>query len=187
MQIIKSKLKSTDTVLELGTGIGFISAYCATKVGEENVFTFEANPFMAPVITEVFKKNKVSPNQRIALLGNNKLTNEFTAQKNFLSSSQKDDQKGGKKISVPLLDLNETIKETAPSYLVMDIEGNEFEVFSIIDFQSIFKVQFELHPLLLKQEEIDFIFHKLTDHHFVKDAAVSTDKNYYFERNIYRS
>jgi len=66
----------------------------------------------------------------------------------------------------------------------MDIEGNEFEVFSIIEFQSIVKIQFELHTLLLKRDEIDFIFQRLADNHFVKDDLVSTEKNYYFEKKI---
>lgn len=101
LHIIKSKLLSSDTVLELGTGISFISAYCAKKVGNKKMFTFEANPFMEPVIREVFKKNDVSPNFQIALLGNKNGTNEFVVQKDFLASSQKNNIKEGKKVSVP--------------------------------------------------------------------------------------
>ncbi len=182
ISIIKSKLQSFDTILELGTGIGFISTYCAKKIGDKSVHTFEANPFMEPLIQEVFKRNKVNPNFQIALLGDKNSTNDFIAQRDFLASSQKDSSREGKKVSVPFLDLNETIKKNTPSYLVMDIEGNEFEVFSIIDFQTISKVQFELHPLLLKQEEIDFIFRKLAINNFVKDSLVSTEKNFFFER-----
>src|SRR5665213_2084210 len=182
MNIIESRLKSSDKVLELGTGIGFISTYCAKIVGNDNIHTYEANPFMEEVIKEVYDKNNVDPKFEIALVGDKNSGNEFVAQNDFLSSSQKDAGKDGKKISVPLLNLNAIILKYMPSYLVMDIEGNELEVFSIIDFQSIHKVQFELHPSLLKQDEIDFIFRKLADNYFEKDQTVSTDKNYYFER-----
>lgn len=182
LNILKSKLQSADIVLELGTGIGFISAYCAQKIGSEKVYTFEANIFMEPVIEEVFRKNKVAPNFQVALLGNRELENQFNVQRNFLASSQKINDANGEKISVTFLALNQTIKKLVPNYLVMDIEGNEYDVFSIIDFQSICKIQFELHPALLSQEKIDFIFKKLAENDFKKDENVSTEKNYYFER-----
>ena len=182
MNIIESRLKSSDKVLELGTGIGFISAYCAKILGNDNIYTYEANPFMEHVIREMYDKNNVDPKFEIALVGDKNSGNEFVAQNDFLSSSQKAARKDGKKISVPLLNLNAIIQKYVPSYLVMDIEGNELEVFSVIDFKSIFKVQFELHPSLLTHDEIDFIFRKLADNHFVKDEIVSTEKNYYFER-----
>ncbi len=185
LAIIESRLEISDRVFELGTGLGFISVYCAKKIGGDRIYTFEANVFMEPIINEVFKKNKVSPNFQVALLGDDLLENKFMAQKNFLASSQKINNNRGKKVNIPLLNLNETIKKYAPNYLVMDIEGNEFEVFSIIDFQTICKVQFELHPLLLTEEKIDFIFEKLARHNFKKDESVSTEKNYYFERNTF--
>src|SRR5665213_2502286 len=137
MNIIEARLKSSDKVLELGTGIGVISADCAKIVGNHNIHTYEANPFMEEVIREVYDKNNVDPKFEIALVGDKNGSNEFVAQNDFLSSSQKHARKDGKKISVPLLNLNDIIQKYVPSYLVMDIEGNELEVFSIIDFQSI--------------------------------------------------
>jgi len=184
LDILKFKLEKTDKVLELGTGIGFISTYCAQKIGSEKVYTFEANIFMEPVIEEVFRKNKVTPKFQVALLGNRELESQFNAQRNFLSSSQKINDTRSGKIEVPFLDLNETIKKHVPNYLVMDIEGNEYDVFSIIDFQTIYKVQFELHPTLLNSEKVDFIFKKLADNNFIKDDRLSTEKNYYFEKNV---
>ena len=184
MDIVESRLKSSDKVLELGTGIGFISTYCAKKIGNENIHTYEANPFLEDTIREVFKKNKVSPKFEIALVGDKDSNNEFMAQSEFLFSSKKHISQRGKKTSVPLLNLNTIIQKYLPTYLIMDIEGNEFEVFSIIEFQSIVKIQFELHTLLLKRDEIDFIFQRLADNHFVKDDLVSTEKNYYFEKKI---
>ena len=44
---IKNNLKETDIVLEVGTGIGYISLQCALIVGEENVYTYEASPTTA--------------------------------------------------------------------------------------------------------------------------------------------
>jgi len=103
MDIVESRLKSSDKVLELGTGIGFISTYCAKKIGNENIHTYEANPFLEDTIREVFKKNKVSPKFEIALVGDKDSNNEFMAQSEFLFSSKKHISQRGKKTSVPLL------------------------------------------------------------------------------------
>lgn len=182
LNIVKRKLKRPDIVLELGTGIGFIAAHCAKTIGNEMVNTFEANDLMEPVINELFIKNKVQPKFKIAFLGNNQET--FLAQKNFLASSEKISSGEGSQIKVPLLNLNSEISRIRPTYLIMDIEGNEFEVFEMIDFQTIFKVQFELHPKLLTESQIDFIFKKLEEQKFKKDSSVSTEKNFYFERKL---
>src|ERR1700722_20260570 len=61
INIIKKTLTKDDKVLELCTGLGFISAYCSKKIGGENVYTFEAIPYLETSIKELYKKNNVSP------------------------------------------------------------------------------------------------------------------------------
>ncbi|MBW7892404.1 MAG: FkbM family methyltransferase [Chitinophagaceae bacterium] len=184
LRLLNSKLENTDVVMELGTGIGFISAFCARKIGFERVYTFEANEQMKPVILQLFEKNKVHPHFQVALLGNDeKDETEFLAQKDFLASSEKRSSAKGDRIVVPVLDINETIKKIQPTYLVMDIEGNEYDVINAIrDFHTIRKIQFELHPDVLSDEQTTFIFKVLKDHHFIKDEMVCTERNFYFEK-----
>lgn len=44
IRLLEKYLNENDIVMELGTGIGFLSAFCAKKVGSKNVYSFEANP-----------------------------------------------------------------------------------------------------------------------------------------------
>src|SRR5262245_58379142 len=44
LEIARVKLQRDDVVLELGSGIGFITTYCAKRIGSDRVFTYEANP-----------------------------------------------------------------------------------------------------------------------------------------------
>jgi len=42
--IVSQRLTADDVVLEIGAGIGFLSAYCAKRIGSERVFAYDANP-----------------------------------------------------------------------------------------------------------------------------------------------
>ncbi len=185
ISIIKKTVASDDIVLELGTGIGFVSAYCAKKIGSEKVFTYEANPKLKPLIEETFSLNSVNPIAIEAMLGADLGVNNFYTQTdNFLASTNVlVDDTNVKMVSVAVLSLNEEIKKLQPSYLIMDIEGGEFEIFKIIDFQSIRKIQFELHPKVLSKDSIDFIFAKLTSNGFVKSTLFNFENNFFYERN----
>lgn len=184
LRIVKKKLSSDDIVLELGTGIGFITTVCAKIIGSDKVYSFEANSLMKPVTEELFAKNQVTPNFSIALLASAESQGEFYAQNNFLASSEKAKHQKGTFVKVPVLDLNDTISKIKPTYLLMDIEGNELDILKIIDFQTIQKVQFELHPQYLNKEEIEFIFKKLETYSFKMDKSVSKSNYYFFEKKL---
>ncbi len=54
-------LRSTDRVLELGAGIGYMSAVAARRIGGDRVTVCEANPQLLPVIERVHELNGVRP------------------------------------------------------------------------------------------------------------------------------
>ncbi|HET9058235.1 MAG TPA: FkbM family methyltransferase [Chitinophagaceae bacterium] len=180
-QIVLSKLQQGDTVLELGSGIGFISALCAKQIGSTSIHTYEANPLLMPLIKKLYLKNKVSPYFSNALLTADE-GGFFVSGKNFLASTQKESTETRyDRVKVPVLNLNRVIYNIKPTYLIMDIEGSEYDVFKIIDFQTIQKVQFELHERLLDKAKVDFIFTKLQEEGFKPDS-ISDSRNFYFSR-----
>src|SRR5450432_4008373 len=154
--IIKNTLKRGDVVLELGTGMGFVSAYCARQTGDENVHTYEANSSLKKIIEALYKKNKIDPTVTFSMLGEKPGTKIFYRNNNSFLASSTEKATGKKQIDtvVPVFDLNEIIKKLRPTYLMMDIEGGEYDIFNIIDFQSIKKIQFELHPGVLGSEKV---------------------------------
>jgi hypothetical protein len=70
---------------------------------------------------------------------------------------------GTRPIRVPVRPLNEEIRRLDPTFLVLDIEGGERELFRFIDFHHIRKIALELHTGLIGQEEAAGIKRRLRD------------------------
>lgn len=189
ISIIKNTLGNEDKVLELGTGIGFVSAYCAKHIGSDRVFTYEGNPSLEPLIQELYVKNKVNPHSAIALLGSENGTKSFYKNENSFLASSSDITPDKRQVALQVAEkkLNEVIDQLQPTYLIMDIEGGEYDIFKIINFQSIKKIQFELHPSVLRKEQIDFIFEKLKIAHFIKSNLFNFPNNFYFTKEFAHS
>jgi FkbM family methyltransferase len=179
IQLISEKLNKADKVLEIGTGLGFVSTFCANVVGSENVFTFEANPYNIEIASQVFEKNGVSPFVQNALLSDFEGEIDFPINKKSIlaSSLNKTSDEFAK---VNSLNLNELVKKISPNFLIMDIEGAEYEVFKIIQFQSIEKIQFELHPTILNETKVSEIFSILDKNHFILDKCLKDGRNYFY-------
>src|SRR5947209_17291094 len=52
LRLIEQVLSPGDVVLEVGAGIGLVSAYCAKRLGSSRVFAYEANPDLEACIRE---------------------------------------------------------------------------------------------------------------------------------------
>ena len=181
ISIVDAKLEAGDIVLEIGTGLGFIAAFCAKRTGSDRVFTFEANPLNVATARNVFLKNEVAPVLQHALLSNHENEKDFPVDhKSRLASSLMRDKKDT--ITVETLDLNACIARIQPDFIAMDIEGAEYEIFNIIRFQTIKKVQFELHPQYLDEQQCLQIFNILESNSFIKDDRLSINNNYYYSR-----
>lgn len=181
IEIIKQRIEPTDRIMEIGTGLGFISTYCSKIVGSDNVYSFEANPLNIEIALRVYKKNNVRPHLQNAFLTNCKGMLDFQVnRKSLLASSLFKDS--GEIFRVPQLILNETIETIRPNFLVMDIEGAEYDVFRIINFQTIEKIQVELHPSIIGQTKINEIFDLLQLNGFIVDMSMPDGRNYFFKR-----
>jgi Met-10+ like-protein len=61
LRLIGMVLSPSDVVLEVGAGLGVVSAFCAKRLGSSRVFAFEANPDLEPRIRETYALNGVEP------------------------------------------------------------------------------------------------------------------------------
>lgn len=179
--IIKKTLKKDDRVLELGTGLGFISAFCAKNIGSANVFTFEANSYLKQSISDLYIRNHVNPALKFNILGKeNKIIFFYVNKNSLLASGLQRTSVRAQRIEAKQENLNEKIKDIKPTYLIMDIEGGEYDIIKEIEFQTIHKVQFELHPDVLDKKKVSDIFLKLESSGFKRNESLSTANNYYF-------
>src|SRR5438105_10397228 len=69
LRLIELVLSPGDVVLEVGAGIGLVSAYCAKRLGSSRVFAYEANPDLEACIRETYSLNQVQPTLEMCAVG----------------------------------------------------------------------------------------------------------------------
>jgi FkbM family methyltransferase len=157
---LAASLRPDDVVLELGTGIGLLSAYCAKRIGSDRVFTFEANPELELRIRSTYRLNGVCPRLEMCMLTDREGERDFYLHKAFWASSASADAGAKRVVRVKTRPLNEQIRRINPTILVMDIEGGEYELMQFIDLHNISRVVAEIHERRLGREKADWMIRK---------------------------
>ncbi|MCX7897676.1 MAG: FkbM family methyltransferase [Rhodocyclaceae bacterium] len=180
IEIIRKRLTEDDVVFEVGAGIGFLSSYCAKRVGSEKVFAYEANPALLPLIQETYARNGVSPSLTHGMLGHGDGVREFYLDDEFWASSAH--RQGGRSITVPQIDLNAELTRVRPSFLIVDIEGGEAEFFSLADLASVQKICLETHPGVLGDHTLSEMFARIFGQGFSLDFSLIRKNAFFFYR-----
>ncbi len=140
-----------DTVLELGGGIGFISALIGARCAPKRIVTYEANPDLVPYIAQVHAANGITCAEvRGALLapqaGPDRM---FHIRGNRLSSSLDGDLAPDtilRSVPVPQHAAGPVLDALRPDLLVCDIEGAEADLLPAVDWTGLRAAVIELHP-----------------------------------------
>ena len=134
-------------VLELGAGIGYVTAMCAKRAGPANVMSVEANPALIPVIEANLALNGLSGVTLIhgAATGpvEEGATAEFAVSEGYTGSSL--DGKG-RAVTVPLISIHDLIRAHKPHVVLMDVEGAEADMFNRLWKCPLRFCVMELHP-----------------------------------------
>lgn len=165
-KMMRTQLDKNDIVFELGTGLGLISTICAARIGNDRVFTVEANPQLVPIIEETFALNGVKPHLINCMVGPKDGERAFYIMKEFWSSSTVRRSPKAQEVKVPERDCNRLLREIKPTFLVVDIEGGEIELFQYIDLTGIKKVSIELHERVTGHEAAQRVRDRLTNEGF---------------------
>jgi len=183
LHIIKQTIEPNDRIVEIGTGLGLISAYCAKKIGNERVKTFEANPLLEKRIMKLYRMNKVNPDLNIALVSDKEDRIKFYAEpKNIWASSLLKLSESAVEMTLKTVNINEIISAFNPNYLIIDIEGAEYDLLPMIDFSNINKLQIELHKKFFGKEKIDFLITLLNKKGLFEVKSLSSDEQYFFKK-----
>ncbi len=153
-----------DRVLELGTGIGFMSSLIAVHKNVACVETYEANPTLIPYIRQVHALNGVSNrvqvhNALLAPTAGDPVT--FYERRNFLASSldaSSDTKNIVAKHQITVLGVNDVIARVAPNVLICDIEGAEADLLPAADLSGLRIAIVELHPQWIGQAGVQAVF-----------------------------
>lgn len=141
----------TDTVLEIGAGIGLVGAVIARNAGPVSVYAFEANPELIPEIEALYALNGLEDrigvrNAVLVSAPERPETVPFHLRNSYLGSSLTDEGRARRTVQVETADFAAVCAEIAPSVLVMDIEGGELDLLRHADLSGFRAVVLEFHP-----------------------------------------
>jgi FkbM family methyltransferase len=182
VDIVEQKLEATDIVVEVGAGLGYLSAFCAKKIGGDRVHTFEANPALMPLIHSTHQRNGIAPAVHNALLAKGDGECTFYVEPDFWASSATVGSDQAQTITVPQRDLNAELMRLAPTFLIIDIEGGETEFFSYADLAGVKKICLETHPGILGNDGVSAVFLRLLAQGFYLDFSCIRKNVFFFYR-----
>ena len=188
---LKRALCGGDRVLELGSGLGIITALAGRAVAPDGkVLSFEANLAMISKTQKFLADHGISNVElrRSALVPKAEKgeTRDFYLTRSFASSSLLSNKttKDHGVISVPAVQLNDVVAEFKPNVLVCDIEGGELELIPALDASRLRAVLMELHPdrlsgAQLVEIDVALAAHGLHRNHSspIRGAVISYERN----------
>lgn len=138
-----------DVVLELGSGLGFISSYVRQRTGAGKIICVEANPLLIPYIRSVHALNAVANvevlNRVVVATEETPQTFPFYCRNDFWASSLSAASPYDRVVDVPVLPLADILRTHSPDILIMDIEGGEIDLLKAANLGSIRAVVMETH------------------------------------------
>jgi FkbM family methyltransferase len=182
--IVEKRLAPDDIVMEVGAGIGYLSALCAKRIGSERVNAYEANPAMMDVIALTHEKNRVSPRVANVMMGHGNGVCTLHVEEEFWASSTVAGSANSKKVEIPQIDLNEEFDKIRPTFLIIDIEGGEIDFFKYAKLDGLRKICIETHPGMISNQDINDMFVKLIAKGFLIDYTLLRKNVFYLYRDI---
>ena len=149
-RIVSLSLKPHDRVLEIGSGLGFVTTLIARDERVASLVAFEADPRLAKRAASTLALNGCTGaeviNAVLAPEASTDDTAEFYQRPDFwMSSMFETDVPYEKVVAVPVMPLNTLLRERAITCIVCDIEGGEVELLKGADLGCVDRVVVELH------------------------------------------
>jgi FkbM family methyltransferase len=186
--IVRRTLNQRDRVLEIGTGIGLISTYCAQIIGSDRVFTYEANPELEKIIRRNFAINNVEPSLEMCLLSHSEGHEKFHIAEDFWSSSTRNlGDETLKEVLVRKRLFNQELDRVKPTYLILDIEGGEYDLLLGSNLQHVKKILIELHTYFIGNDKSQEILSHLSACGFKinRNVTYAQSPAFAFKRRLY--
>jgi FkbM family methyltransferase len=163
-EVLSKLLGPGDRVLELGSGLGFITVLCARRCGSEQVTSVEANPHLLSTLRTTFLCNGVSPRLVAGVVSAEGQAQTLFVSPNFWSSSTHD--RGGQPTLVPGVAFESLLAQYRPTVLVIDIEGGETALLSAAIAPSVRAIIIELHAAVTGAEAAEQVRAWIVRHGF---------------------
>lgn len=158
---VEKLVKPGDKILELGTGIGVVSAIASKISPDIKIEAYEANPSLIKFIQRLHELNNITNikiNNAILLPADKESTRKLNLHTHFTESSIMDTIKSEQSVDIPVKDFRKILREFGPDVLICDIEGGEEELFNDIDLTGLRAIILEVHPHMISRGAIKRIY-----------------------------
>jgi FkbM family methyltransferase len=174
-RLVSKAIKPGDRVLELGAGIGIITAIIANIQGV-SVWAFEANPSTAVLAKRVIDANclnNVNFSQGLLKAGEPHTTQFYVRRDLWMSSMDENQGPYEKVIELTSVNIDSFIFRHNINTLVMDIEGAERDLLENAKLPGVERIFLELHDHLYGLSGIRDITHALAVRGYAYDPRGS--------------
>jgi len=176
-----------DTVIELGGGLGFVSAHLRRERCPKRIVVFEANPELIPFIRKTHLANgftDIEVRNGVLLPNPSSKTVAFHVSEDVWASSLSPAYRTVRIIDVPVFPFEDVIAEIKPKVLVIDIEGGELDLLEAEDLGSVERVVMEVHPMIYGLPGMARLYQSLCRHGFAYDEVRSSGATIAIERSL---
>lgn len=172
-RLIPAIIQEGERILEIGSGLGYVSAL-AMKTGKvQSLIGFEANPLLIPLIQKTWEINDC-----VGICSNLIVTNtssggvvDFYIRKDFWASSLSTEPYGYENIiEIKTVNFQELIDQFKPTMIICDIEGGEDFIFEGVRLEGVNKVFMEIHQNVLGRHGVKRVFDRLSHQNFHYDT-----------------
>jgi FkbM family methyltransferase len=182
LRIIEMVLSPSDVVLQVGAGLGVISAYCAKRLDSSRVFAFEANPDLEPLIRETYARNNVEPTLEMCAIRATAGRVTLYRTKHLFSPSTIQRNAGALPIEVPGKALSYVVEKIRPTLLIVDVQGAEGELFDRAQLPGVTKILLELHERVIGEAKARQVRSALAALGFSEDRGLSSREHLVLRR-----
>jgi FkbM family methyltransferase len=155
-------LEPGERLLELGGGIGFLSALAGIQGKTEAITVVEANPALIPLIHATHALNGVEATViNGAVVGERRSeTTSFCVAEDFWASSlsPRKSHALSHRVEVPTIAVMDLVREHRPTMMIIDVEGGETDLFPALQLDGVRLVVMELHEKVIRRAGVKTVF-----------------------------
>jgi len=188
-----SIVRAGERVVEIGAGIGFLTALIAARTPAELVVAIEANPELGPCIAALHALNGVRTTIRQALVtpgGGGPARFHLHVDLWASSSGRVAEANRLRTIEVPSIGLDQVAADYRPTLLIVDVEplaawaaaAEPAQALEAADFRPFPRVLVELKPKRFPPKQVRRVFDLFSDQGFAYSTAGSQGPLVLFEQ-----
>lgn len=173
-----------DVVIDLGAGLGFVTALMISRGKAARVHAFEPQPALAAIVREVHSLNDIDGSVTEATIGKRKGMAELLVGKQPLRASLAfDPTQDTRPQTIDVINARATLKARKATLMICDIGGAEAALLPDIDLSPLRALIVRLHPRLIGADGVRDVFACAQDAGLAYNAAASTGKIVSFVRD----